>query len=87
VAQFSQISPAEKQMFCHTCPSPGEVLTILAVAIAVAIVAAWLSGSWLKSRFVEIALSVAFVLWLFRLMPKSHCGAEGCLALINSLFG
>jgi uncharacterized membrane protein len=55
---------------------------VIRLAILVAAAAAWLTGNWLKTRFLEIALCVAFILLLWLMVAKTQCGQEGCWATI-----
>jgi hypothetical protein len=58
-----------------TAPALGDIAAIIGLAILVAAAAAWLTGSWLKTMFLEIALCVAFVLLLWVMVAKKQCGA------------
>jgi hypothetical protein len=46
-------------MPCIDCPTLGDVAAIIGLAILVAAAAAWLTGTWLKTRFLENAVAIA----------------------------
>ena len=74
-------------MPCVDCPALGDIAAIVGLAILVAAAAAWLTGNWLKTRFFEIALCVAFVLLLWVMVAKNQCGVESCWATITAAVG
>ena len=49
-------------MPCVDCPALGDIAAVIGLAILVAAAAAWLTGNWLKTRFLVIALCVAFAM-------------------------